>query len=84
MKTQNRIVIICRRKSDPKAARRMGYTKNHFMVEAFLIGKWRVVGFYTPHQMAKGAPEARVQYLLKTNAGGLVADEVKWEEQILA
>ena len=82
MKDTTKIIVQLRRFSDPELAKRMGYTKNHFHVEAFMVGKWRTVGFYTVHQISKGTAEKRVLELLKYNARGVVPDEIVWQEAI--
>jgi hypothetical protein len=76
------INIQLRRKSDADLARRMGYTKNHFFVEMWFLGKWRPVGFYTPHQISKGLAEKKAAMQLKQNASGTVADKYTWQEDI--
>jgi len=81
--TEQLIIIQLRRKSDVQAARIAGFTKNHFMVEMYFLGKWRAVGFYTHCQVFHGLAEKRVKYLLKTNAGGTVPNAIVWQEDIL-
>lgn len=76
------IDIPIRRFTDPELARRCGYTKNHFQCEAFMVGKWRLVGFYTTHQINKGLVEKKVRHLMKVNANGAKVDSLYWQEDL--
>jgi len=79
---QSLIIIQLRRKSSPTVARDYGFTKNHFLVEGHIGGRWRLVGFYTAHQVYLGAVEKKVKCMMKRQLS-LVPDAIVWQEDIL-
>lgn len=74
-------VVRVRRKSSPTVAKDFGYTKNHFLVEGMMGGRWRMVGFYTPHQVFLGAVEKKVKVMMKQQLK-VVVDAIVWEEDL--
>lgn len=72
--------IKLRRTVDAEAARNAGWTKNHFFVEMYVVGKWRAVGFYTNAQILKGVAEERAAHLIAWNAKGVEVHGFEWQE----
>jgi hypothetical protein len=51
-----------------EAARNAGWTKNHRLVEMFVVGKWRAVGFFTEKQIDSGKAETEARKRIGINA----------------
>jgi hypothetical protein len=53
----------------PKQAKLCGWTKRHKLVEMFVVGKWRSVGFFTDKQILTLKHETAARERILANGG---------------